>query len=99
MDAAFDKPNFGGQEWPRAQRVLEKRHLLMHPRTPSVGNVILSKATSYTAGRVGIGLTVYAGLSYGVLELLEAFLTPFATTTLWMARLRCIDPLDGKRRQ
>ena len=28
-------PNFGGQEWPRAQRVLEKRHLLMHPKTPS----------------------------------------------------------------
>lgn len=25
-------PNFGGPEWPRAQRVLEKRHLLMHPK-------------------------------------------------------------------
>jgi hypothetical protein len=28
-------PNFGGLEWPRAKRVLEKRHLLMHPKTPS----------------------------------------------------------------
>lgn len=28
-------PNFGGPEWPRAQRVLAKRHLLMHPKTPS----------------------------------------------------------------
>ena len=27
-------PNFGGNEWPRAQRVLHKRHLLMHPKTP-----------------------------------------------------------------
>ena len=27
-------PNFGGKEWPRAQRVLGKRHLLMHPKTP-----------------------------------------------------------------
>jgi hypothetical protein len=27
-------PNFGGYEWPRAQRVLERRHLLMHPKTP-----------------------------------------------------------------
>ncbi|WP_374339557.1 hypothetical protein [Methyloversatilis sp.] len=27
-------PNFGGPEWPRAQRILEKRHLLMHPKTP-----------------------------------------------------------------
>ena len=26
-------PNFGGNEWPRAQRVLNKRHLLMHPKT------------------------------------------------------------------
>lgn len=26
-------PNFGGPEWRRAQRVLEKRHLLMHPKT------------------------------------------------------------------
>lgn len=26
-------PNFGGSEWPRAQRVLEKRHLLMHPKS------------------------------------------------------------------
>ena len=25
-------PNFGGPEWRRAQRVLEKRHLLMHPK-------------------------------------------------------------------
>ena len=64
-----------------------------------VGDVILSNATSYTAGQVGIGLPVYAGLSSGVLELLGAFLTPFATTTLWMARLRCIDSLDGKRHQ
>lgn len=28
-------PNFGGREWPHAQRVLEKRHLLMHPKTPA----------------------------------------------------------------
>jgi hypothetical protein len=28
-------PNFGGPEWPRAQRVLSKRHLLMHPKTPA----------------------------------------------------------------
>ena len=28
-------PNFGGSEWPRAQRVLEKRHLLMHPKNPA----------------------------------------------------------------
>ena len=28
-------PNFGGPEWPRAQRVLEKRHLLMHPKMPA----------------------------------------------------------------
>lgn len=28
-------PNFGGPEWPRAQRVLAKRHLLMHPKTPA----------------------------------------------------------------
>lgn len=28
-------PNFGGPEWPRAQRVLAKRHLLMHPRSPA----------------------------------------------------------------
>lgn len=27
-------PNFGGNEWFRAQRVLSKRHLLMHPKTP-----------------------------------------------------------------
>jgi hypothetical protein len=27
--------SFGGSEWSRAQRVLEKRHLLMHPKTPS----------------------------------------------------------------
>ena len=26
-------PNFGGHEWPRAQRVLAKRHLLMHPKS------------------------------------------------------------------
>ena len=26
-------PNFGGPEWPRAQRVLAKRHLLMHPKS------------------------------------------------------------------
>jgi hypothetical protein len=25
-------PNFGGPEWPRAKCVLEKRHLLMHPK-------------------------------------------------------------------
>lgn len=30
-------PNFDGKEWPRAQRVLSKRHLLMHPKTPSLG--------------------------------------------------------------
>lgn len=28
-------PNFGGKEWPKAQRVLGKRHLLMHPKTPA----------------------------------------------------------------
>lgn len=28
-------PNFGGPEWPRAQRVLLKRHALMHPKTPT----------------------------------------------------------------
>jgi len=28
-------PNFGGNEWPRAQQILAKRHLLMHPKTPS----------------------------------------------------------------
>ena len=27
-------PNFGGNEWPKAQKVLRKRHLLMHPKTP-----------------------------------------------------------------
>jgi hypothetical protein len=26
-------PNFGGSEWPRAKRVLQKRHLLMHPKS------------------------------------------------------------------
>lgn len=29
------KPDFGGNEWRIAQQVLEKRHLLMHPKTPS----------------------------------------------------------------
>lgn len=28
-------PNFGGPEWPRAQRVLKRRHFLMHPKTPT----------------------------------------------------------------
>jgi len=28
-------PNFGGLEWCRALRVLEKRHLLMHPKNPA----------------------------------------------------------------
>ena len=28
-------PDFGGNEWPKAQKVLAKRHLLMHPKTPS----------------------------------------------------------------
>jgi hypothetical protein len=28
-------PNFGGNEWPKAQKVLLKRHLLMHPKTPA----------------------------------------------------------------
>lgn len=27
-------PNFGDNKWTRAKRVLEKRHFLMHPRTP-----------------------------------------------------------------
>lgn len=27
--------NFGGREWPRAQRVLAKRHLFMHPKSPA----------------------------------------------------------------
>ena len=26
-------PNFGGNEWLRAQQILSKRHLLMHPKT------------------------------------------------------------------
>ena len=65
----------------------------------TVGDVILSKSTSYTAGRIGIGLTEYAGLSSGVLEVAGAALTPFATTALFFARLNCIDPLNGKRCQ
>ena len=32
-------PNFGCTEWPRAQRVLAKRHLLMHPKTPADLNI------------------------------------------------------------
>lgn len=28
-------PNFGGNEWQKAQQVLLKRHLLMHPKTPA----------------------------------------------------------------
>jgi hypothetical protein len=28
-------PNFGGQEWSRAQRIFRKRNSLMHPTTPS----------------------------------------------------------------
>ena len=28
-------PNFGGNEWPKAQQILLKRHLLMHPKTPA----------------------------------------------------------------
>ncbi|PCJ37359.1 MAG: hypothetical protein COA75_03650 [Cellvibrionales bacterium] len=28
-------PDFGGSEWRRAQQVLCKRHLLMHPKTPN----------------------------------------------------------------
>jgi hypothetical protein len=28
-------PRFGGHEWLRAQRVLDRRHLLMHPKTPA----------------------------------------------------------------
>lgn len=28
-------PNFAGPEWLRAQRVLAKRHLLMHPKSPA----------------------------------------------------------------
>lgn len=28
-------PNFGGPEWLRARRILEKRHLLMHPTRPA----------------------------------------------------------------
>jgi hypothetical protein len=35
-------PNFGGPEWLRAQRVLAKRHLLMHPKTP--GDLEISDA-------------------------------------------------------
>jgi hypothetical protein len=27
-------PEFGGQGWSRAQRIFQKRHLLMHPKTP-----------------------------------------------------------------
>ncbi len=32
-------PSFGGPEWPRAQRILAKRHLLMHPKTPADLNI------------------------------------------------------------
>jgi hypothetical protein len=32
-------PNFGGSEWLRARRVLEKRHLLMHPKNPEDLNI------------------------------------------------------------
>lgn len=28
-------PNFGGNEWSRTKKVLNKRHLLMHPKTPA----------------------------------------------------------------
>lgn len=28
-------PDFGGHEWPRARRVLTKRHQLMHPMSPA----------------------------------------------------------------
>lgn len=28
-------PDFGGTEWTRAQRILVKRHLLMHPKSPA----------------------------------------------------------------
>jgi hypothetical protein len=28
-------PNFGGQEWQRAQRIFGRRHLLMHPKCPA----------------------------------------------------------------
>ena len=28
-------PNFGGPEWHRAKRVMAKRHLLMHPKSPA----------------------------------------------------------------
>lgn len=27
-------PDFGGTEWPNAQQILDKRHLLMHPKKP-----------------------------------------------------------------
>lgn len=32
-------PNFGGSEWSRAKRVLEKRHLLMHPKNSEDLNI------------------------------------------------------------
>ncbi len=32
-------PNFGGLEWPRAQRILAKRHLIMHPKNPADLNI------------------------------------------------------------
>jgi len=32
-------PNFGGSEWPRAQRILAKRHQIMHPKTPADLNI------------------------------------------------------------
>ena len=28
-------PNFSGREWFHAQKIMDKRHLLMHPKTPS----------------------------------------------------------------
>ena len=32
-------PNFGGLEWERAQRILAKRHLIMHPKNPADLNI------------------------------------------------------------
>jgi hypothetical protein len=30
----YPSPNFGGPEWSRARQVFQKRHLLMHPKSP-----------------------------------------------------------------
>jgi hypothetical protein len=36
-------PDFGGEQWARAQEVLNKRHLLMHPKLPDDLEIPISK--------------------------------------------------------